>query len=211
MRQKLIRRQFLGALDHIDRVLTKMIRNSGSRALLSSRDVHDIAEGLFLSAWTHWERFTRDLLVEDVATSKDSKLHREVRVFRRAASSWRLANLLLSHPDHPERFVEWSDYALVLSRANEFLGAGNRFASRPLPRRSEVDLLRRVRNVIAHRSDKAWDSFMKLCVNPPFSLTNRQTSRITPGRFLVSHSWNGRPIVREALGLLETAAWTLVP
>jgi hypothetical protein len=107
------------------------------------------------------------LLIEDLATSPTSKLHRGVRGFRARGSAWRLANQLLSHPDHPQKFIEWSDYGSIVSRANEFLGAGNRLIATPLPRRGDLDLLKRVRNAVAHRTDKAWESFLSLCRSPP--------------------------------------------
>ncbi len=211
MSQQNLRDEFLGTLTHIGSVLTKVSENSGPLETFSWPDLHKIAEGLFLSAWTHWEQFTHYLLIEDLATSPTSKLHRGVRQFRTKGASWRLANQLLSHPDHPQRFIEWSDYASVLSRATEFLGAGNRFAATPLPRRGDLDLLKRVRNAIAHRTDRAWISFLSLCRAVPFSIPPAQMRGITPGRFLVAHNWNGQPILRDTLSLLAAAARHLVP
>jgi hypothetical protein len=211
MSQRDLRDDFLNTLAHIGSVLTKVTQNSGPKGFLSAPDLHKLAEGLFLSAWTHWEQFTHYLLVEDLATSVTSKLHRGVRQFRTRGAAWRIANQLLSHPDHPRRFGEWSDYADVVSRANEFLGAGNRFAATPLPRRGDIDLLKRVRNAVAHRSDRARDSFLRLCRDVPFSIPPPQMKGITPGRFLVAHLWNGQPILRDALSMLDNAARHLVP
>jgi hypothetical protein len=211
MSQEDLRDELLGTLTHIEGILTKVTQNSGPHGFLSAPDLHKIAEGLFLSAWTHWEQFTHYLLIEDLSTIASSRLHRSVRQFRTAGAAWRLANQLLSHPDHPQRHVEWSDYASVVSRANEFLGAGNRFAATPLPRRGDLDLLKRVRNAVAHRSDRAWNSFLTLCRSAPFSLTPAQMRGITPGRFLVAHNWNGHPVLRDTIALLEAAAHHLVP
>src|SRR5437667_7561543 len=126
MAQADLRDEFLATLSHIGGIATKASQHSGPRGFLSAPDLHKIAEALFLSAWTHWEQFTHYLLIEDLATKAASKLHRGVRQFRTKGAAWRLANQLLSHPDHPQRFIEWSDYSVVVSRANEFLGAGNR-------------------------------------------------------------------------------------
>src|SRR6266498_2128092 len=141
MAQEHLRDEFLTTLTHIASVWTKVSQNTGPRGILSPPDLHKISEGLFLSAWTHWEQFTHYLLIEDLATRPTSKLHLGIRHFRTSGAAWRLANQLLSHPDHPQKFVDWSDYSAVVSRANEFLGAGNRFAVTPLPRRSDLDLL----------------------------------------------------------------------
>jgi hypothetical protein len=211
MAQLDLRDEFLATLTHIGSIATKVSQHSGPRGFLSPPDLHKIAEGLFLSAWTHWEQFTHYLLIEDLATNQNSKLHRGVSQFRTRGAAWRLANQLLSHPDHPQRFIEWSDYASVLSRANEFLGAGNRFAATPLPRRGDLDLLKRVRNAVAHRTDRAWESFLSLCRAAPFSIPPAGMRGITPGRFLATHNWNGQPVLREAITMLEAAAKHLVP
>jgi hypothetical protein len=211
MSQQDLRDEFLNTLNHIGSVLTKVTQNSGPNGFLTAPDLHKLAEGLFLSAWTHWEQFTHYLLVEDVATNAGSTVHRGVRQFRTNRASWRLANQLLTHPDHPQKFIEWSDYASVVSRANEFIGAGNRFAATPLPRRSDLDLLKRIRNAIAHRSDKAWNSFVAMCRDAPFSIMPPQMRGITPGRFLVTHNWNNQPVLRNTISLLDAASRHLVP
>ncbi len=211
MSQESLRDEFLATLSHIDRVLTKVTQNSGPHGLLSAPDLHKLAEGLFLSAWTHWEQFTHYLLIEDLASSPNSKLHRGVREFRTKKASWRLANQLLSHPDHPQRFIDWSDYNFIVSRANEFLGAGNRFAAPPLPRRNDLKLLMRVRNAVAHRTDRAWESFLSLCRASPFSIPSARMRGMTPGRFLVTHQWNGQPVLRDTIVMLRADARHLVP
>jgi hypothetical protein len=211
MSQQTLRDEFLFTLNHISGVLTKVTQNSGPHGFLSAPDLHKLAEGLFISAWTHWEQFTHYLLIEDLATSRTSKIHCGVRVFRTRGAAWRLANQLLSHPDHPKKFIEWSDYAFVESRANEFLGAGNRFSRTPLPRRGDLELLKRVRNAVAHRSDTAWNKFHSLCRNAPFSIPPNKMRGITPGRFLVAQTWNGQPVLRDAILMLDAAARHLVP
>jgi hypothetical protein len=211
MPQEDLRDDFLDTLTHIAGIWAKVSQNSGPRGILSAPDLHKISEGLFLSAWTHWEQFTHYLLVEDVATVPASKLHHSVRQFRTSGAAWRLANQLLSHPDHPQKFIEWSDYGTIISRANEFLGAGNRFAIAPLPRRNDLELLKRVRNAVAHRTDRAWLSFLSLCRGAPFLIPPGGMRGITPGRFLATHSWNGHPVLRETITLLEAAARHLVP
>lgn len=211
MTQVKLKDSFLDTLSHVDGVLTKLLQNSGPTQVLSAPDVHKLAEGLFLSAWTYWEQFTHDLLIEDLATTTSSKLHREIRAFRTKGAARRLANQLLSHPDHPNKFIEWSDYASVVSRANEFLGAGNRFAASPLPRRGDLDRFKRIRNAIAHRSDRAWLSFINLCKDPPFSIASTQMKGMTPGRFLIAHTYYGSPVLRDAIAMLDGSARHLVP
>lgn len=211
MKDQDLRDDFLSTLSHLGSVFTKLTQNSGAGGFLVDTDIHTIAEGLLLSAFTHWEQFTRYLLILDVAHSPASQLQRDIQQFRDADAPLRLATKLLNHPDHPQRFIEWSNYGDIISRANELLGAGNRFVAPPLPRRGDLDLLKRVRNAIAHRSDKAWASFLNLCEDPPFSLPPAQIVGITPGRFLVAHNLNGQPVLRDAITLLAAAARHLVP
>ena len=205
------RDDFLRAIDHIRDVLTKVTANCAPGGFLAEADIHTIAEGLLLAAFTHWEQFTRYLLIGDVAHSPSSQLHRDVQQFHDPEAPERLAIRILQHPDHPQKFVEWSNYTEVVSRANELLGAGNRFAASPLPRRNDLDLIKAVRNAIAHRSDKAWTRFLNLCGDPPFSIPPAQITGITPGRFLVGHDWNGQPVLKDTIGMLEASAKHLVP
>jgi hypothetical protein len=211
MSQENLRDEFRNTLNHIGDVLSKITAQAVPHGTLSESDLYTLAEGLFLFAFTHWEQFTRNLLIEDLATNPTSKLHTEVKQFSDPEAAKRLAVRLLNHPDHPRKFIEWSDYGDIVSRANEFLGAGNRFAATPLPRRNDLELLKRVRNAVAHRSDKAWTSFLNLCEDVPFSIPPAQVVGITPGRFLIAHTWYGQPILRDTIVLLDAAACHLVP
>lgn len=211
MSQEDARDEFLKTIGHVGDVLTKLTAHTGAQGILVDVDLQTIVEGLFLFAFTHWEQFTRYLLIEDLATSPTSLLQREVQQFADVDAPLRLATQLLKHPDHPQRFIEWSNYADIIARANEFLGADNRFAATPLPRRNDLELLKRVRNAVAHRSDKAWTSFLNLCEDAPFNVPASQIVGMTPGRFLLSQQWNGQPVLRDTLSLLESAARHLVP
>lgn len=205
-----IRDGYLETLDHIDSVYAKLTAEVGRGRAFSFPDVHKLTEGLFLSAWTYWEGFLFDLILEDLGSDANGILRRNVRHFRTKNAPFRLADFILNHPDHPEKFVEWSDYNLVVKRADEFLGAGHRFVS-PLQQGDDIIKLKRIRNAIAHRSDKAWDSFISLVTSSPFSLTVGQRKGITPGRFLYSHQWNNTTAMSNSVAVLRAAANVLVP
>jgi len=153
--------------------------NSGTSKSLRFPDLHKLTEGLFLSGWTYWEGFCRDVLIYDLATDGRGKLRSEISNFRTKNAPIRLAARMLNHPDHPEKCVDWSDYKTVRDRANEFLAAGHRFTV--LARSADVANLKRIRNAVAHRSDKAWEGFRSLVTSAPFSLGGRQLRGITPG------------------------------
>jgi hypothetical protein len=209
MAQADIRDDFLATLNHVANVNVTLRGQSGLHRPFTFPDQHKLSEGLFLSCWTHWEEFIRELLVEDLATVSAGFVRRDVRRFRVTRAPWRLAEAILFHPDHPQRFVEW-DYSYVRSRADTFLPVGHRFAP-ALPRHGDLDLLKRIRNATAHKSDRAWQSFLNLARNAPFSLTPAQMRGITVSRFVAAHQWNGHFVLDETVILLRTYATHLVP
>lgn len=159
-------------------------------------------------------------------STPQSVLLREARSFRTKLAPNRLAELILTHVDHPSQFFDWSDFEKLCSRADRFLAPGHRFSPPPpvppaktpahataLPTRivAELLILKRIRNAIAHKSDKAWDSFIKLVSMQPFGLTPKQRKGITPGRFLSTAQWSGSTVIRHSLTTLEGAAKVLAP
>jgi hypothetical protein len=196
-----IRNDLISTLNHVDMIFPKLMRNTGRNGVFTFPDVHKLTEGLFLNAWTYWEVFLGKLFLLDLATDTDGVVLREVRQFRLANGPYRLASRILNHPDHPEKFIEWSDYNLIVKRADDFLGAGHRFVAN-LPQGADLVLLRRLRNAIAHKSDKAWASFTAMVSTPPFNLAPVQRRGITAGRFLSSHYWNGVPVITNAVAVL---------
>jgi len=204
------RNGYLDTLNHVESAYEKVIGHVGAGGVFNFPDVHKLTEGLFLSAWTYWEGFLSDLVWLDLSTDIRGVLCSEVRKFRVKNARYRLAERILNHPDHPEKFVDWSDYTSIVSRANELLGAGHRFSA-PLPQASDIAKLKKIRNAIAHRSDKAWDGFKLLVTAPPFNLAATQRRGLTHGRFLYAHQWNGTSVMQQSIVVLRTAASALVP
>jgi hypothetical protein len=207
-----LRTDFATTITHIRNVFAKIRAMSGLHQSLTFPDLHKLSEGLFLSAWSHWEELCRDLMIVDLATTTGSALRRDVRHFRTRGAPVRLAERMLNHPDHPDRFVDWNEYATVVQRANAFLATGHRFVN-PLPAPLGTDLgyLKRIRNSIAHRSDRAWTSFVTMVGAGPFNLTSSQRRGITPGRFVSAHQWGGDFVLDHTLNTLDSIALTLVP
>lgn len=211
------RDEFIATLDHIRGAFDRVVQNSGPTGVLTAPDVHKLSEGLFLSAWTHWEEFVRHLMVLDLANTGGSVLLHEVKDFRYKMSSERLAESILSHPDET-KFVEWSKVDDITNRADALLPAGHRFdvlkntKTSPSTHKESLGFMQRIRNAIAHKSDRAWEKFKALVKAAPFSLTNAQMKGITTGRFLASHSWgSGDCVLREAVDRLKALAHALVP
>lgn len=203
-----LRDDFITTLDHLDSIADKLRANAGNGRIFSFPDFHKLSEGIFLSSWTHWEEVIRGLLILDLATDPNGLLCKDVRTFRVKGAPYTYAEALLNHPDAPNKFVEW-DYGSVKSRADEFLGVGHRFIA--LSRNADLDLIKRIRNAIAHKSDRAWNSFKTLASDAPFNLTPRQFRGLTAGRFVTSHQWNGHFILEETLSIHRTHIGELVP
>src|SRR5690606_31427780 len=112
------RNRYIDSLDHIDSAYTKIKGMVGRHGALTFPDVYKLTEGLFLNGWTYWEAFLRDVLWNDLATDTTGVLLQDMAVKgRRANGPYRLAELILNHPDSPDKFVEWSDYGVVKKRA----------------------------------------------------------------------------------------------
>ncbi|WP_355661308.1 hypothetical protein [Halomonas salifodinae] len=203
------RDEFLATLDHLSAVYGKVAGSLGRNGLFTFPDHHRLAEGLFLSAWAHWEELIQALLVDDLAEDPSGFVQADVKKFRVKGAPRRIAERILYHPDHPSTFVNW-DYGLVKSRAGTFLGQGHRFTS-ALPRANDLEKMKRIRNAVAHKSDRAWESFKNLVRDQPFSLTTGQMKGITVGRFLVSHNWNQDRVIRECFTIHRQNAMHLVP
>lgn len=202
------RDDFIKTIDHIAAVAGKISGLRGRGGVLTFPDHHKLSEGLFLSAWTHWEELVRELLIDDLSEDPNGFVQKDISKFRVKGAPHRLAERILFHPDHPNRFVEW-DYISAKNRAETFLSAGHRFTT--LPRESDLELMKRIRNAIAHKSDRAWESFLKLVCEQPFNLTSKQRSGLTVGRFLTSHNWGAQPALMETFAIHRANAQHLVP
>ena len=98
----------------------KLRAKTGIGRPLTFPDQHKLTEGLFLSAWTHWEQFIRSVMLVELATSTNSILKKRVRSFASKRASHCIAEQLLDHPDE-NRFVEWASIDVVLAHPVERL------------------------------------------------------------------------------------------
>lgn len=204
-----IKSDLVDSLNHLKQVVGKLRSESGKGKLFTFPDAHKLSEGIILSGWTHWEAFIREILTYDVATDNKGALCGEITKFRTKGAPGRLAERIVNHPDSPEKWVEWN-YNDVVTRANAFLGSSHRYPA-SLARGNDLTYLKRIRNGIAHKSDKARDSFLKLVSNAPFSIPSKKRSGITVGRFLFSHKWNTNFVLEESIKVIEDCCNQLIP
>jgi hypothetical protein len=198
-------------LNHIRDVFNKLTPITSAYGTLRFPDLHKLSEGLFLSAWSHWEEFLRDLMIEDLADRAEGVLRSEVKKFRTKKAAFRLAERIVNHPDHPDRFIEWHNYKTLKDRAKALLGEGHRFVGLGDPWTSDLKKVHVLRNAIAHKSDKAWQDFIDLIKSAPFSLAGNSRRGITPGRFISAHNWKGKRVLLHTVITIKGAALKLVP
>lgn len=176
-----LRDALVSSLKHVDEAFDRVAKNSGPTKSLHAPDVHKLSEGLFLNAWTHWEAFLRRLFIRDLATDPNGVLGIDVAKFRSKGAAARLAERIVEHPDEG-KFVEWSRYDVLRSRANELPGAGHRYASMTGAQVTSIARIKTIRNAVAHRSDEAWAKFRKLVLGPPFHIAPTSMKGMTIGR-----------------------------
>ncbi len=107
-------------------------------------------------------------MIEDLANTTGGVLRSEVKTFRTKRAAFRLAERIVNHPDHPDKFIEWHNYKTLKDRATAFLGTGHRLVRLGNPWASDLKKVHLVRNAIAHKSDKAWADFLKMIENRAF-------------------------------------------
>jgi hypothetical protein len=196
-------------LNHLRGVFNRLQAQSGRHRPFTFPDAHKLTEGLMLSVWTHWEEFIQEILVIDLATDTDGFLKKDVKAFRTKGAPLRYAEKILNHPDSPDKYIEW-DYRSVQKRANNYLSNGHRYPN-ALARQNDIDNLKRIRNGIAHKGDKAWESFIKVVKAAPFNLSGTQLRGITVGRFAFGNQWNGKCVLIESIDIIEACVNELVP
>ena len=207
------RDSFLKTLTHIQDINKRLVSLVGPNLTLKSPDYHKLSEGLLLSAWTHWEQFIRELVIEDLSSNPKSKLGREVKRFRTKGAAKRLSTALMDNPDDG-KFIEWGDYGAVVKRAKNFIGNNNRFidsSGKSLLDVNDIQKVKTMRNAVAHKSDGAWSSFKTMAKASPFSLQPNQMKGLTVGRFLIAHYWGNELVVVAVINKLVANARLLVP
>lgn len=178
-----LRNETLESIQHTCSVFLKAYQNSGGTKVFDFSEMHKIATGLYLAIWTRWEEYCRQLLVLELIENEGSIILQRVKKFRTKKSASILANSVIEHIDHPDNFNTWSSFEVLLKRARKMVGDNNAFRNSGIDK-SKLKYIYKIRNFIAHSSDKAKSDFMKLLSLPPFSLSLQQKQGITAGRLL---------------------------
>jgi hypothetical protein len=205
-----LRDSLLNTLTHVESAYGKCAGNVGKGKLFTFPDLHKTSEGLFLSGWTYWEQFLRRLVIFDLASDPAGILRSEVKKFRTKLAAQRLAEAVLGHPDE-DKWVEWSSLEVALKRVSTHLGATNRYTKITQPHKDSIARLKRLRNAVAHKSDKAWSDFKSTAQKAPYSLPATSMKGLTVGRLISAHQVAGKSIFEHSITALRDVAKTLVP
>ena len=87
--------ELIATIEHMLRIESKILSNLGRSHPFAFPDQHKMYEGLFLSAWTHWEEFLRDALINDLAEKPTGVLRRDMKQFRTKGATRRLTERIL--------------------------------------------------------------------------------------------------------------------
>jgi hypothetical protein len=127
--------------------------------------------------------FGTQQLILELAENESSIVLQRVKKFRTKKSAFILANSLIEHIDHPDNFNTWHDFEKLQRRARKMVGDNNDFRNSGIDK-SKLRYIYKIRNAIAHSSDKAKTDFLKLLSQSPFNLSQQQKQGITAGRLL---------------------------
>jgi len=176
----------------------------GKGKLFNITETNKLSIGLYLTLWTTWENFCRELFVIELAESPESIICSRVKKFRNIRSAEQIAQKMAEHIDHPSSFFDWHDFAKIIERSKLYIGDTNVFTQSGIDK-SKLKTLFKIRNRIAHNSDKAKDDFIKIITGPPFELGAQKRQGMSPGSLLCAKGlWpNRRPNEPVFIGLLE--------
>jgi hypothetical protein len=199
-------------LTRLTTISAKVSSNAGNSRTFSFPDWHQLSEGILLSAWARWESLLRELFILDLSTDTGGVLCRNVRAtgFRYGRSATRLAEAIVDHPD-ASRFIDWNRLGDIEKRADDLLSVGHRFGRIVAPQKTTIEQIAKIRNAIAHNSDTAWEKFITVITNAPYSLSKNQRKGITVGRFITSHDVGGVKVITHFIDTLRSASSVLVP
>lgn len=200
-----VKREFDEALDELlrlDDLNQRRYRAGPGRpgpAVLTKRQMILITEGIFIRAFTTFERFLEEVFVL-YARGKPGVSGEVGRSFILPRDGNHARELLRSGMN----FLEWNSPDILISRAETYLSGGPIKSAIAL-HRDRLNSIRRVRNAIAHRSDEAWQKYLKVVIS---ELRAMPLSEPDPGELLM-HSDLAAPhqhLLITYLGVLKSSA-----
>lgn len=141
----------------------RRVRQSGERALtaavLRDRELNHLYESTFLNLVANFDAFQEELFYSSILGHSEIVTVRSILHFRNRAEATRFVESSERAP-----FLTWSRVGDSIERAKRFLVGGRPFSR--FERRDKDASIHKtvavVRNAIAHRSDSAWEKFLKL-------------------------------------------------
>lgn len=144
---------------------------------LSTSQMSLLTEGIFMRAFSSYERFVEDVFVL-YTRGKKTRSGVSVRSFLTPRSNSHARDMLQSN----RNFLDWNDPDLVIQRAETYLSTGGPIKTALATHRSSLQIMRRIRNASAHQSGQALLSYANAVQTelraPPLKLP-------PPGEFLL--------------------------
>jgi hypothetical protein len=130
---------------------------------LTSLDLDYTVESLALHAYSSFELFMSDLFVESISNSSGMK---NVRSYLNAPSMDHARDIVYGD----EKWLDWLPLSKTCDRADRYLEYGQPFVRLRLRSLQLLDLMRIVRNRIAHRSEEALKAYARAIIKTDKSL-----------------------------------------
>ena len=145
-------------------------------AVLSRGQMCLITEGIFVRAFTSYESFLEELFIL-YACGKPTISGKQLKRYISPKDGKHAREIIKSGMN----FLEWNSPDILIQRSETYLNGGPVKQAITL-HKARLEVIRKVRNAIAHRSDEAWVRYTKIVGNelraPPLSMPE-------PGEFLL--------------------------
>lgn len=189
------KKQISNAINLLDKI-------ERSPKVLYQPQVDLIFELAFLKIFIAWEQFLEDTFARYMcgASSLSGK-----KPTRNATARYLDHALSIIYGGQP--YADWTSVDIVVDRANRFFDKGEPYTTPLQSATKELRDMRRIRNHIAHHSNKSREDFNKLLV----SIYGFRPQGMTAGRFLRRHlNAHGKQRIQEYAETLESLARMIV-
>jgi hypothetical protein len=175
-----------------------LYRIEDNRGALHQPQVDLVFELAFLKMFIAWEQFLENTFVRYVCGAPSLSGKKPMRIISARYLDDALGAVCGDRP-----YADWASVDVVVDRANRFFDKGEPYATPLQSAAVELVNMKKVRNHIAHHSNKSGEDFAKLLVN----IYGFRPKGMTAGRFLRrSLDVGGTQRIQEYAKTLESLA-----
>ena len=169
---------------------------------LTEAQMYLISEAIMFKGFSSYERLLEEIFVLYCRGMKDVK-GRTIKSYIHPENAGHARSILKSSMN----FLEWNSVDTVISRCDVYLEDGNPIKSALAANRASLEIIRKIRNAIAHNSDEAWAQYRKVLISELGALPLKVPK---VGEFLVTtNKKSGKPqkvYLTTYLDVLENTA-----